>query len=135
MIFLIWKSRKKVIGLFIILSLAMVVGYLLIPVTDLFSFYVLCAMLGFCNGYWTLFITIAAELFGTNLRATVATTVPNFVRGATIPLAALFVQFKPDLGVIQGALLIGVATSVVALLALYFIEETFTKDMDFVEKE
>jgi len=129
------KSRKKVIGLFIILSLAMVVGYLLIPITDLFSFYVLCAMLGFCNGYWTLFITIAAELFGTNLRATVATTVPNFVRGATIPLAALFVQFKPDLGVIQGALLIGVATSAVALLALYFIEETFTKDMDFVEKE
>ncbi|TDE18663.1 MFS transporter [Dyadobacter psychrotolerans] len=129
------KSRKKVIGLFIILSLAMVVGYLLIPITDLFSFYVLCAMLGFCNGYWTLFITIAAELFGTNLRATVATTVPNFVRGATIPLAALFVQFKPDLGVIQGALLIGVATSAVALLALYFIEETFTKDMDFIEKE
>jgi MFS family permease len=128
------KSRKKVIGLFLLLSLAMVVGYLLIPITDLFSFYVLCALLGFCNGYWTLFITIAAELFGTNLRATVATTVPNFVRGATIPLAALFVQFKPDLGVIQGALLIGVATSVVALLALYFIEETFTKDMDYVEK-
>lgn len=129
------KSRKKVIGLFIILSLAMVVGYLMIPVTDLFSFYILCALLGFCNGYWTLFITIAAELFGTNLRATVATTVPNFVRGATIPLAALFVQFKPSIGVIQSGLLIGVTTSAVALLALYFIEETFTKDMNFVEKE
>ena len=129
------KSRKKVIGLFIILSLAMVIGYLMIPITDLFSFYTLCALLGFCNGYWTLFITIAAELFGTNLRATVATTVPNFVRGATIPLAALFVQFKPSIGVIQSGLLIGVTTSTVALLALYFIEETFTKDMDFVEKE
>ncbi|MCE7043911.1 MFS transporter [Dyadobacter sp. CY312] len=129
------KSRKKVIGLFIILSLAMVVGYLLIPITDPFSFYTLCALLGFCNGYWTLFITIAAELFGTNLRATVATTVPNFVRGATIPLAALFVQFKPDIGVIQSGLLLGVGTSAVALLALYFIEETFTKDMDFIEKE
>ena len=129
------KSRKKVIGLFIILSLAMVIGYLMIPINDLFSFYTLCALLGFCNGYWTLFITIAAELFGTNLRATVATTVPNFVRGATIPLAALFVQFKPDLGVIQSALVLGVATSMIALLALYFIEETFTKDMDFVEKQ
>jgi len=129
------KSRKKVIGLFIILSLAMVIGYLMIPIQDLFSFYILCALLGFCNGYWTLFITIAAELFGTNLRATVATTVPNFVRGATIPLAALFVQFKPSIGVIQSALLLGVTTSLVALLALYFIEETFTKDMDFVEKE
>lgn len=129
------RSRKKVIRLFIVLSLAMVIGYLLIPMQDLFSFYLLCTLLGFCNGYWTLFITIAAELFGTNLRATVATTVPNFVRGATIPLAALFVSFKPDLGVIQGGLVIGVATSVVALLALYFLEETFTKDMDFVEKE
>lgn len=129
------KSRKKVIGLFIILSMAMVIGYLMFPITDLVSFYILCAMLGFCNGYWTLFITIAAELFGTNLRATVATTVPNFVRGATIPLAALFVQFKPSLGVIQSGLLIGVATSAVALLALYFLEETFTKDMDFIEKE
>ncbi|MCE7061485.1 MFS transporter [Dyadobacter sp. CY343] len=129
------KSRKKVIRLFILLSLAMVVGYLLIPMTDLFSFYLLCGLLGFCNGYWTLFITIAAELFGTNLRATVATTVPNFVRGATIPLAALFVSFKPDLGVIQSALVIGVATSAVALLALYYLEETFTKDMDFIEKE
>ncbi|WP_031526122.1 MFS transporter [Dyadobacter crusticola] len=129
------KSRKKVIRLFILLSLAMVVGYLMIPMTDLFSFYLMCALLGFCNGYWTLFITIAAELFGTNLRATVATTVPNFVRGATIPLAALFVSFKPDLGVIQSGLVIGVATSAVALLALYYLEETFTKDMDFVEKE
>lgn len=129
------RSRKKVIRLFIMLSLAMVIGYLLIPMQDLFSFYLLCTLLGFCNGYWTLFITIAAELFGTNLRATVATTVPNFVRGATIPLAALFVNFKPDLGVIQSGLVIGIATSVVALLALYFLEETFTKDMDFVEKE
>lgn len=129
------RSRKKVIRLFIVLSLAMVIGYLLIPMQDLFSFYLLCTLLGFCNGYWTLFITIAAELFGTNLRATVATTVPNFVRGATIPLAALFVSFKPDLGVIQSGLVIGVATAVVALLALYFLEETFTKDMDFVEKE
>lgn len=129
------RSRKKVIRLFIMLSLAMVIGYLLIPMQDLFSFYLLCTLLGFCNGYWTLFITIAAELFGTNLRATVATTVPNFVRGATIPLAALFVRFRPDLGVVQSGLVIGIATAVVALLALYFLEETFTKDMDFVEKE
>jgi MFS family permease len=129
------KSRKKVIGLFILLSLAMVIGYLMLPTKDLFSFYILCALLGFCNGYWTLFITIAAELFGTNLRATVATTVPNFVRGATIPLAALFVKFKPDFGVIQSGLIIGMATSVIALIALYFLEETFTKDMNFVEKK
>ena len=128
------QSRKKVIGLFIGMSLCMMAVYLLIPLQDAFSFYVVCAFLGFCNGYWTLFITIAAELFGTNLRATVATTVPNFVRGATIPLAALFVQFKPDLGVINSGLMLGIATGIIALIALYFLEETFTKDMNFVEK-
>jgi predicted MFS family arabinose efflux permease len=129
------RSRKKVIGLFILMSLGMMIAYLLIPMQDAFSFYVVCAFLGFCNGYWTLFITIAAELFGTNLRATVATTVPNFVRGATIPLAALFVSFKPDLGVINSGLILGIATGIIALIALYFLEETFTKDMNFIEKD
>lgn len=129
------KSRRKVIGIFIGLSLIMMISYLLFPMDSSLSFYIVVAMLGFCNGYWTLFITIAAELFGTNLRATVATTVPNFVRGATIPLAALFVHFKPDLGVIHSGLLLGLATSALALVALYFLEETFTKDMNYVEKE
>lgn len=128
------KSRKKVIALFIFLSLAMMIGYLLFPMKNVAAFYIFCALLGFCNGYWTLFITIAAELFGTNLRATVATTVPNFVRGAMIPLAAMFVHFKPDLGVTISGLVIGLGTSLVAIIALYFLEETFSKDMNYVEK-
>ncbi len=129
------KSRKKVIGMFIMLSVILMLVYLMFPSKSTYSFYLICMLLGFCNGYWTLFITIAAELFGTNLRATVATTVPNFVRGATIPLAALFIQFKPAMGVINSALILGVATSVIALIALYFMEETFTKDMDFIEED
>ncbi|PWJ54545.1 MFS transporter [Dyadobacter jejuensis] len=129
------KSRKKVIILFIGMSLLMMAGYLTFPMETPYAFYVFCALLGFCNGYWTLFITIAAELFGTNLRATVATTVPNFVRGATIPLAAMFVYFKPDLGVLQSALFIGLGTSAVAVIALFYLEETFTKDMNYVEKD
>ncbi|TDB68123.1 MFS transporter [Arundinibacter roseus] len=128
------KSRKQVIGLFIVLSMAMMGFYLLLPVSESFSFYMLCAFLGFCNGYWTLFITIAAELFGTNLRATVATTVPNFVRGATIPLASLFVYLKGDYGVIQAGLILGIATAAIALLSLAFLEETFKKDMDYLEE-
>ncbi|RYU97075.1 MFS transporter [Emticicia agri] len=127
------QSRKKVILLFILLSLTFVLVYLLVPVSSSFSFYLICAFLGFCNGYWTLFITIAAELFGTNLRATVATTVPNFVRGATIPLLALFKFLEPDMGVMYAALVIGVCTSAIALIALWNIDETFTKEMDYVE--
>ena len=127
------QSRKKVILLFILLSLAFVLVYLLIPVSSSYTFYMVCAFLGFCNGYWTLFITIAAELFGTNLRATVATTAPNFVRGATIPLLAIFKALKPDMGIMYAALVIGVCTSAVALIALWNIDETFTKEMDYVE--
>ena len=129
------KSRKQVIALFIILSVVMMVLYLMLPVSEAFSFYMICAFLGFCNGYWTLFITIAAELFGTNIRATVATTIPNFVRGATIPLASLFVYFKGPMGVIQAGLVLGIATAVLALVSLAFLEETFTKDLDYLEEE
>jgi MFS family permease len=127
------QSRKKAIGIFIILSFTLMVVYLLAPITTNTQFYILCACLGFCNGYWTLFIILAAELFGTNLRATVATSVPNFVRGATIPLGAIFVALKPSLGVTNGALVIGATVVVIALIALYFLDETFTKDMNYEE--
>jgi MFS family permease len=128
------QSRKKVIRLFMLLSLAFMLIYLLAPVSDLTLFYAVCVCLGFANGYWTLFVTIAAELFGTNLRATVATTVPNFVRGATIPLSALFIQLKPSLGTIYSALTVGLLTLAVALVALTFLDETFKKDLDYVEE-
>ncbi len=129
------QSRKRVIRGFILLSLGWVVVYLLVPVRDVTLFYAVCACLGFANGYWTLFITIAAELFGTNLRATVATTVPNFVRGAVIPLTGLFGLLKPHVGTVYAALVIGVLTVGSALLALHFLEETFRKELNYVENE
>lgn len=128
-----FQSRKKIIGLFIVLSFSMVCFYLLVPMQSAFIFYTACALMGFCNGYWTLFITIAAELFGTNLRATVATTIPNFVRGATIPLTSLFIYFRPEIGAIQSAVIIGAFTVLIALVCLYFLEETFHKDLNYNE--
>ncbi len=128
-------SRKKVIGLFIGFSALFVSVYLLVPLRHTALFYAVCVCLGFANGYWTLFVTIAAELFGTNLRATVATTVPNFVRGAVIPLTALFGLLRPQVGLLYGALLVGALTIVGALLSLWFLEETFRKDLDFWEEQ
>jgi MFS family permease len=127
------KSRKKVILLFMLMSLCFILVYLLFPVGKLTTFYAICACLGFANGYWTLFITIGAELFGTNLRATVATSVPNFVRGAIIPLTTLFLRFKLHFGIIHSALIVGTCTIAVALLALYFLDETFHKDLNYEE--
>jgi MFS family permease len=128
------QSRKKVILLFMLLLFGFVLFYLLVPVHSSTIFYILCACLGFCSGYWTLFITVAAELFGSNLRATVATTVPNFVRGTIIPLTSLFVLMKSYAGVLHGALIVGILTYALGLLALIFLEETFKKDLNYTEE-
>ncbi|MEO6733224.1 MAG: MFS transporter [Ferruginibacter sp.] len=127
------QNRKKVILLFMLLSFAFVLIFLLVPFQHATLFYLLCACLGFCSGYWTLLITVAAELFGSNLRATVATTVPNFVRATIIPLTALFVLMKNYTGIVYGALIVGILTYAVALLALVYLEETFKKDLDYTE--
>lgn len=128
-----FQSRKKVIVLFILSSLSFVLVYLLVPFRDTTIFYILCACLGFCSGYWTLFITVAAELFGSDLRATVATTVPNFVRGSVIPLTMLFATLKNYTGTIYSALIVAILTYAIAILALIYLEETFKKDVNYVE--
>jgi MFS family permease len=127
------QSRKKVILLFMLLSFSFVLVFLLVPFRDVFLVYVLSACLGFCSGYWTLFITVAAELFGSNLRATVATTVPNFVRGTVIPLTFLFIFVKKHVGTIYSALIVGALTYGIAILALFYLEETFRKDINYTE--
>lgn len=127
------QSRKKVILLFMLLSFVFVLVYLLVPFKHTTLFYLFCACLGFCSGYWTLFITVGAELFGSDLRATVATTVPNFVRGTVIPLTSLFALLRNYTGAIHGALIVGVFTYAVALVALVYLEETFKKDLNYTE--
>ncbi len=127
------ESRKKAIGIFMLLSFIMMGIYLLASVDSALIFYVMIFFLGVFNGYWTLFIIMAAELFGTNIRATVATSIPNFVRGAAIPLTAGFAGLKMSLGTIHSALFIGGVTVAVSLIALLFLEETFSKDMNYLE--
>ncbi|MEO5602779.1 MAG: MFS transporter [Cyclobacteriaceae bacterium] len=127
------KRRKKVVLLFILLAAFLIVIYLFVPLHSTTIFYTLCACLGFAAGYWALFVTIAAEQFGTNLRATVATTVPNFVRGSVIIITPLFVLFKDQFGILSGAGLVGFLTIITALLGLWKMEETFGKDLNFLE--
>jgi predicted membrane-bound spermidine synthase len=76
---------------------------------------------------------MASEAFGTNLRATVTTTVPNFVRGSLILVSALFAYLKPEMGIVNAALLVGSLTVFVAFWALWNLEETYGKDLDYVE--
>lgn len=127
------QSRKKIMGLFIMMSFGFSLLYLLLPITSVNVFYLMCAFLGFSNGYWTLFVTVAAELFGTNLRATVATTVPNFVRGAVIPITMLFLYLREDVGIINSAVILALLTTAIALISLWTLNETFHKDLNYNE--
>ncbi len=128
------KSRKKVILLFLLLSVAAVGAYFGASGVTAATFYLICGLLGFGIGYWAIFVTVAAEQFGTNLRATVATTVPNFVRGMTVPITMLFQLFRKELGIQQGALCVGGICLVVALFSLWRLQETFHKDLDYFEE-
>lgn len=142
-------SRKKVVLTYILLTLAAIVLYLFIPVRTVEFFYGCCFLLGIAIGYWALFVTIAAEQFGTNLRSTVATSVPNFIRGTVVPLTLLFKFLRDSIGssyandlsaeaainsgIIYGALIVGVMTIIIALIALRVIDETYGRDLNFEE--
>lgn len=98
--------------------------------------YWICALLGFSTGFWAIFITMGAEQFGTNLRATAATTIPNMVRGA-LPLVNLlflnFFQKSQGLSLIKSGIYTGIIVMVVTFIAFYFTEETYHKDLNYVE--
>lgn len=127
------RSRRMAIGAFLLLMLGSLAAYFTVGRTSLGLFYACCAALGVASGYWAVFVTVAAEQFGTNLRATAATTIPNFVRGAVVPLTALFQLGKGTLGVTGSAIAVGSLAMAAAWVALAGLEETFGKDLDFYE--
>ena len=127
------KSRKKVITLFLVLTILSVFMYFTLAVKSEFMFYGVITFVGIATGYWAVFMSTAAELFGTNIRATVTTTAPNFVRGSVIFLTLGFRYLEVYFSAINAAVLIGIVTFVLAFLALYKMEETFHKDLNYVE--
>ena len=129
-----FRSRKKVVLLYILLAAVLIAIYLFVPLRTDVMFYAICVGLGIAAGYWALFVTIAAEQFGTNLRATVATTVPNFVRGSMIIMTPLFLFFREQSGILLGAGIVGLLAIATALLGLWKMEETFGKDLNFIEE-
>ena len=96
-------------------------------------FYGVCFALGVSVGFWALFVTVAAEQFGTNLRATVATTAPNFARGAVVGLVPAFKYLSAHLGFLPGALALGLFTLALGIWAVRTLPETYGKDLDYTE--
>lgn len=128
------RSRKKIVSIYVSLTFLFILIFLFSPFKSLTVFYVICFLLGVGVGYWALFVTIAAEQFGTNLRSTVTTFVPNIIRGSLIPITFGFKYLRDALGVVQGALIIAVITTIIAFIALRAVDETFGRDLNFEEE-
>lgn len=129
----VWKSRKKTVVLFLLLTAAVIIGYFNLYNATPRTFYWVCFALGVTVGYWAIFVTIAAEQFGTNLRATVTTTVTNFVRAMLIPISALYALLQGSMSLYASGAVVGALCLVIALVAAFSIEETFHKDLDYSE--
>lgn len=129
-----WRSRNRVMLTFLGLT-AVVVAYYLTGLrgATASAFNVTCFVLGLSSGYWAVFVTIAAEQFGTNLRATVATTVPNFVRGSVVLLTLSFKALVPGLGPLGAAGVLAAVTIGVAAWAVATLRESYGRDLDFLE--
>jgi predicted MFS family arabinose efflux permease len=129
------KSRKRALAVFLGLGVAAVTTYFTLGATSLTGFYIGCGCIGLASGYWAVFVTIASEQFGTNVRATATTTAPNFVRGAVVPLTSLYAYLHKAHGLtlMKSAIVVGVIAGSLALAALFGLDETFGKDLDFVE--
>jgi MFS family permease len=127
------KSRKRAIFVFLGLTATAMLVYFHAGPLSLDSFYWVCLALGVGCGYWAMFVTVASEQFGTNIRATATTTAPNFVRGAVPLLTWAFQSLKPGLGVARSAEAVGFVTIALAVVAATLLEETYGKDLDYVE--
>lgn len=129
------RSRKKVIGIYILANLVLTLIFLFgMRGASIAAYNWLCLALGTATGYWVIFVTVGSEQFGTNIRSTVATTVPNFVRGAVLPITWSFNALVTPLGNLGSALVVGLVCIGAALWATTRVHETFSKDMDFVEE-
>ncbi len=127
------RSRRKVIILYLAFQAVCVLVFLFEGPVSLGWFYFMCLMLGASTGFWALFVTVASEQFGTNLRSTVTNTVPNFVRGAVIPISLSFMAMRGPLGDVAAVLVVGAACLGLSLWATLYVRETFGDDMDFLE--
>jgi len=130
------KSRIKVVYIFLAMATLGITAYFTLYDLTLQHFYWLCGGIGLTVGYWVIFMTIATEQFGTNIRATVTTTVPNFVRGAVVPLSLLFQLLKGVFGgnIIHSGITVAIISLAIAFYALSRMKETFSKDLDYVEE-
>lgn len=133
-----FRSRKKALYLFYAFTIISGILFFSAWNSNDNRMYGICMAMGFSTGFWAIFVTMGAEQFGTNLRATAATTIPNMVRGALPLINLMFKDLFRDSwgwGLVQSAIITGIIVMVVTLIAAFFTEETFHKDLNYVEED
>jgi predicted MFS family arabinose efflux permease len=127
------RSRRAAISYMLSFAAAVALLYLFLPFQSTTVFYLLITCMGLGIGYWAMFVTVSAEQFGANLRATVTTTVPNMVRGTVVILTTAYGFLKGEMSVPIAAFLIGLGCFLLAYVSVYYSEETHDKNLDYVE--
>ena len=129
----ILKVRRRILMVYLLLAAVAMAIYFRLDGASTTVFYATCLLMGQAVGYWAMLVTSAAEQFGTNMRSTVTTTVPNFIRGSVVPLTLLFHYIKNQLDILQAGIIVAILCVTLAVVALFGLEETYGKDLDFVE--
>lgn len=129
------KSRKKAVLYMMLFTLAINTLLIFITVASDILFYLLMLLLGLGIGYWAMFVTIGAEQFGTNIRATAATTIPNMVRG-TVVLMTMFFSFLKNntFSILESCLILMIICFFIGIFSILTIPETHDKDLDFIDE-
>ncbi|MFP8893900.1 MFS transporter [Chryseobacterium sp. EZn1] len=127
------KSRKMAIFYMLIFTLIGVAIMLFGNTNTETRYYLFCVWLGFGTGYWAMFVTLAAEQFGTNIRNTATTTVPNMVRGLVPVMIFAFDSLKGHFPVVESAAIVGVVVFGLAFYSSLTISETHDRDLEFTE--
>jgi len=127
------KSRKRVLFLSLVFVFCSIEGLFLWGGRSIQWFYFMIFLMSFGTGYWAVLVSFAAEQFGTNLRATVTTSVPNVVRGCVIPLTLMFQFLNHDLSILNSMVWMNLVICLVAFISVFFLKETFTRDLNFLE--
>lgn len=131
-----FKSRKKALYLFYVLCIISAILFFSPVNNNDTVMYAICLALGFSTGFWAIFVTMGAEQFGTNIRATAATTIPNMVRGALPLINFMFKNLFQDTWgwtLVRSGIVTGIIVILIALISVYYTKETFHKDLNYVE--
>ncbi|MBK9590801.1 MAG: MFS transporter [Crocinitomicaceae bacterium] len=128
------KSRKKALLISIAAMAMLCVWFFNANGISPFTYYTISFLLGVTMGYWAIFVTVASEQFGTNIRSTVTTTVPNFVRGGLVLMSIWWLAMKPEYGILTSAMIVGAVVFAIAIVSIFFLEESHGKDLDYLEE-